>query len=353
MKTWYRLRATRKTAELRLYDEIGAWGVNSKTLLADLDALGAIDTLTVRINSPGGDVFDALAIHNALHRHAARVTVCIDALCASAATLVALAGDEVRMADNALFMIHEPWTVAQGNSADLLKQSDLLDTVAEQIVTIYARKTGWPADEIRELMREETWYTAEQALSIGFIDAIDEPLRLAALIHHHPLYLSHRKDLAMSDPVIPETLDTPIPEPTPEPTPVVPPPTPEPPAAEPLAILRACTAVNEPKLAEALLASGPYTEAQVKARVAQAAVVRAVCAIARVPELADALIAAGADENAAKVATWNALAERSAAHPIDAAPPLPTRTVVTRAQFDAMTPADRAAALKAGLRITD
>lgn len=317
MKTWYRLRAARKTAELLIYEEIGGWGIKSKDLIEKLDALGAITTLTVRINSPGGDVFEALNIHNALTRHSARVTVHIDALCASAATLVALAADEVRMADNGMFMIHEPWTVSMGNSAELLKQSDLLDTVAENVVSIYARKTGLDPAEVRDLMRAETWYTAEQALAAGFIDAIDEPLKLAALISHD---LSHfKKQPVEQSPMTDETTapETPdVPE-TPTPDPI-----PEPEALTAPTIARMCNDAKLAALTPVLLAT-PHTEAQVKTRITQAQAVRQICAAARQPERAEALILEGADETAAKLACWDALIARAKAAPVDNSVPAP------------------------------
>lgn len=321
MKTWYRLRAARTTAELRLYDEIGAWGITSKNLVAELDALGEITTLTVRINSPGGDVFDALAIHNALSRHPARVVVHIDALCASAATLIALAADEVRMADNGMFMIHEPWTVSMGNSAELLKQSDLLDTTAENIVGIYARKTGMDPTELRDLMRAETWYTAEQALAAGFVDAIDEPLKMAALISHNLNQFRNRplEKLPMTDPTpVPETPDTPkLTAPTPPPEPIM-----EPEALAGPTLARMCNDAKLAALTPVLLAT-PHTETQAKARIAQAQGVRQICTVARQPEKAEALILEGATETDAKLACWNALIARAEAAPVDNSVPAP------------------------------
>ena len=350
MKTWYRLRAARQTAELFLYDEIGGWGINSKDLITQLDDLGTITALTVRINSPGGDVFDALAIHNALNRHPARVTVCIDALCASAATLVALAADEVRMADNAMFMIHEPWTVAMGNSADLLKQSDLLDTVAEQIVNIYARKTGAEPTEVRDWMRTETWYTAEQALAAGFIDAIDEPLKLAALIRHPLTAFKHPPETPMAlDAVTPETIA--VPE-TPD-APDVPETPPAPVALDPVIVSQLCLTANEPALIPHLLKAGIKTEGGVRNALASAQAVRKICAIAKTPELADGLIASGASPDQAKLITWNTLAARDEAAPVDPTPPLSSARAATRAQFDALTPAQRRDHLAAGGRVSD
>jgi ATP-dependent Clp protease protease subunit len=361
-KPWFRLRASRKTAELLLYQEIGLGGQSSQELFERLEALGALEQITIRINSPGGDVFEALAIHNTLTRHPARIVVTVDALCASAATLVALAGDEVRMADNALWMIHEPWTVAMGNSADLLKQSDLLDTVAEQIVGIYARRTGLTGEEIRDLMRAETWYTAAQALAAGFVDAIDEPLRMAALIRH-PLNrfqnapeekMTMPIEAALSDLQITERAirlaEVPDPEPTPEPTP-------EPdPAEEPLtpvAIYDLCRAEKEPALARVLLQS-PHTLLQVKERLCDARAVRNICKIARVPEeLADALIQEGAGAAAAKLATWDYLVERDEKTVIDGTPPPDRPKAIRRADFNALNPSQQRETALAGIRIID
>lgn len=355
MKTWYRLRAARKSAELLLYEEIGAFGVSSKYLVAQLESLGEITDLTVRINSPGGDVFDALAIHNALSRHPARVVACIDALCASAATLVALSSDEVRMADNGQFMIHEPWTVAMGNSAELLKQSDLLDTIAQQIVGIYTRKTGADPDTVREWMRAETWYTAEQALAAGFVDVIDEPFRLAALISHSLTQFRNRplEKLPMTDETtVAATPDIPVPapDPTPEPT-QEPAPEPVSDAADQVAISQMCLEQKEPGLIPLLLASR-LNAAQVQARIDTAREIRQICARVHLPELADGLISSGQSAEQAKVITWNALAARSEQNPVDGTPP-DRKTAITRATLETLTPQARAEFFRAGGRVTD
>lgn len=354
MKNWYRLRAARKTAEVLLYEEIGAWGKTAKEFAAELDALGDLKQINVRINSPGGDVFEALAMHGALSRHPAQVTVYIDALCASAATLVALAGDEIHIAESAMWMIHEPWTAAAGNSADLLKQSDLLDTVAAQIVNLYVRKTGESADVIREWMRAETWYTAEQALAAGFVDTIDPPLRMVALATHDlSKFKNHPQppEPTMADDeekTLPD--DAPIPDPTPEPTPEVP----GPEAARPLDIVsisRICNAAREPGLTPILLAT-PHTQEQVEARIAQAAAVRRVCATAKTPELADGLIAAGANETTAMLATWHALADRSDANPVDSTPPTRSASTMPRDQWELLTPLQKRDFARSGGKVS-
>ncbi|MCO5763760.1 MAG: Clp protease ClpP [Chromatiaceae bacterium] len=334
-KPWYRLRATRKTAELLIYSEIGAWGKSVAELLAELDALGDKDTINLRINSPGGDVFEAMAMYNGLARQSAEVIVHIDGLCASAATLVALAGDEVRMADNAMWMIHDPWTALVGNAEDFEKKAGLLDTLADAIVDIYARKTGADPDDIRDWMRAETWYTAEQALAAGFVDVVTEPLKMAALVRHD---LTRFKNCPQenpmaeeqpTEPVTPAADDTPAVEAAPEPEAAAP--AVEAPAVEAapvesrldaVSIARLCNKAGEPLLTPLLLAE-PFTEAQVKARLEQAGKVRQICALARVPDMAADLIASGADEKAAMLATWNALVARSEANPVDGTPAAP------------------------------
>jgi ATP-dependent protease ClpP protease subunit len=330
MKTWYRLRANRKKAELLIYDEIGVWGKSSMDLIHELNGLGEdLTALDVRINSPGGDVFEALAIHNALAHQTAKITTHVDSLCASAATLVALAADEVRMSDNAMWMIHEPWTFAMGNSGDLQKQADVLDTLSEKIVNIYARKTGADAETVREWMQAETWYDAQQALDAGFVDAVDQPLKIAAMVRQHDVhqFANYPRGMKMTqatEPVAPEELTEPAaPAESPAGEAPVLPVVPGPEAASPLdavAVARLCLDAHEPGLTPILLAT-PQTDAQVKARLAQAAAVRRICAAARQPELADRLVAAGLDEAGAMLATWERLVARAEASPVDNTPP--------------------------------
>ena len=337
MKNWYRLRASRTSAELLIYDDIGFWGKTAKTLIAEIEALGPdIARIDLRINSPGGEVFEALAIYNALQRVPSQVITHIDGLCASAATLVALGADEVRMADNAMFMIHEPWTVVSGDSDKLQKKAGVLDALAENIVNIYARKTGAEADTIRQWMRDETWINADEALEAGFIDQIETPLKIAAMIRPHDVVSRFKNCPAEMRKMQSKTPETPTPEtptpetPTPEtPTPETPTPetpTPETPTPETPAPLDAvtlskmCLDAHEPGLTPILLAT-PHTEAQVRARLAQAREVRQICALVRLPEMADGLIAAGADVATAKAATWDTLVARQEANPIDSTPP--------------------------------
>ncbi len=177
--TWYNIAPKGETeAEISIYDSIGGYEINAKQFAEDLKAL-EVETIHLRINSPGGSVIDGNAIFNALARHSAKVITHIDGLAASMASVIAMAGDEIRMADNALLMIHNPWTVSMGDADDLRADADLLDKMRDIILTSYGR-SQYSAEELVDLMDAETWMTAQEALDAGFIDSIETGLRAAA-----------------------------------------------------------------------------------------------------------------------------------------------------------------------------
>jgi ATP-dependent Clp endopeptidase proteolytic subunit ClpP len=165
--------------ELSIYDEIGAFGIGAKEFIAELREYKG-QHVHVRINSPGGEIIDGSAIANALNRHEGGVTVHIDGLAASMASYIAMSGKPTYMSENALLMIHNPWTLAAGEAEDLRKQADLLDTMKSTLVRGYQRKSGMPAEEISRLMDEETWLTALEATALGFVDAIEDGIPAAA-----------------------------------------------------------------------------------------------------------------------------------------------------------------------------
>lgn len=176
-----RIEMKGREATVYLYDIVGEdWfgGVSAKDFVPQLNALDA-DTIHLRINSPGGDVFDARAIATALKNHKANVIAHIDGQAASAATYIALAADEVEMADGGFFMIHNAWTMAMGNAADLTETAALLDKVDATIVADYQRKTGKPAEQIAQWMADTTWFTAQEAVDHGFVDRIMEGQKAA------------------------------------------------------------------------------------------------------------------------------------------------------------------------------
>jgi ATP-dependent Clp protease protease subunit len=173
-------------AELLIYGTIGGDmyddGITARDLKQQLDALGDVATIRVRINSPGGSAFDGVAIYNLLVAHAALVTVTIDGAAISAASLVAMAGDEIEIGHNALLMIHRAATVQFGTAEDMRSTADLLDKLDGTIVATYAARTGLEVDEVAELLKAETWFNADEAVEQGFADRVVEAKQVAAHI---------------------------------------------------------------------------------------------------------------------------------------------------------------------------
>ena len=180
MASWYAIRARGTGAEVAIYDEIGAYGVSAKGFLAELGALPEGTPVDLRLNSPGGSVFDAVAIHNALKRHAGPVTVWIDGIAASAASYIAMAGDEIVMPENAFLMIHDPAGLVMGTAEDMRAMAEALEKVKGSLVSGYAGKSGRTPEEVSALMAAETWFDASDAVAQGFADRLIEPVRIAA-----------------------------------------------------------------------------------------------------------------------------------------------------------------------------
>lgn len=170
-------------AEILIYEDIGdSWfgGVTAKQFSEDLKAVGAVDTIHVRINSAGGDVFTGLAIYRNLVEHKARVIVHIDGFAASIASVIAMAGDEIEISEAAFLMIHDAWAVAIGNADDMRTMAGLLDTTSNSIRDVYCARTGLSASAVDDLMDAETWMTAAEAVEKGFATRMAENLRIAA-----------------------------------------------------------------------------------------------------------------------------------------------------------------------------
>ncbi len=169
---WYEIKAASdEETEILIYDYIG-WPFNDAGDFVRALAAMTAKSITVRINSPGGDVFDALAIFNALKGYSGKIITKIEALAASAASFIALAGKEVQAYQNAMFMIHEPLVYTAGNQYDLREVADILGKVSDNMVDIYAQESNAGKREIRDMMKAETWMTAKEAKEKGFVDTI-------------------------------------------------------------------------------------------------------------------------------------------------------------------------------------
>jgi len=182
MKNWFTItNKSELSAEVCIYEEIGSYGITAKAFLDQIKNVGK-RKITLRINSPGGEVFDGLAIYNRLREHAGGVEVRIDGIAASMASVIAMAGAPVSMAENALLMVHNPSGLCAGNSGDMRELADMLDKVRGSLTSAYERKTGKTTEEIGAMMDAETWMTAQEALAAGFIDEITGELKMAASV---------------------------------------------------------------------------------------------------------------------------------------------------------------------------
>lgn len=172
-------------ATLRLYDPIdswgGYWGVSAKEIAQTLDQLPAdVTEIRLHINSPGGDVFDGIALLNTLRASKARVVAIVDGIAASAASFVAAGVDELIMAPNSELMIHDAWGLCVGNAAEMVAMAELLGHVSDNIASIYAAKAGGTVAEWRDAMQRESWYSADEAVAAGLADRVGDPAADAA-----------------------------------------------------------------------------------------------------------------------------------------------------------------------------
>lgn len=172
---WYRIENSMpgQAPEIFIYDEIGYWGTASNEFVKDLALLADEPKLLINMNSPGGDVFDGIAIYQALLDHPAEITVKVNGLAASIASVIAMAGDRVIMGARSQIMIHEGFTFASGDAATMRKTAAMLDRVSDNIAAVYADRAGGDPVMWRNRMREETWFSAEEAVSAGLADEIE------------------------------------------------------------------------------------------------------------------------------------------------------------------------------------
>lgn len=297
-QTWYTLRASgeaeQRNIEVFVYGEIGAWGVTANQFVQDLRALDdGVSPVVVAFNSIGGDLFDGLAMHNALSRLGERCTGRVDALAASAASVAVCGAHRVVIAANAMLMIHNPWTYAAGDAGDFRKVADVLDQTLEAIIAAYKSKAPDIDDaELRRLVDAETWLTANEAVALGLADEVGDGVKVNACLGRGDALRRFRNAppglLAQLDeqpPAVPDEPSTP-----PEPAPVV--------DAAQLALLitQRCAESGISNLVEPLLKSTQLeSEAVVQAGLTRAKTINDLCVAARLPEFSAEFVAAGLD----------------------------------------------------------
>lgn len=171
-RSWYEIKnAAAPEADVYLYDEIGGWGTTADQFIKDLNGVKS-STINLFVNSPGGDVFDGMAIHAALSRHPATINATVDGLAASSASFIIQAADRIVMSKGSTIMVHEPYGMTIGNATDMAKQAEVLDKMGDNIAEIYAARSGTPAADWRDAMRAESWYKADEAVAAGLADAV-------------------------------------------------------------------------------------------------------------------------------------------------------------------------------------
>lgn len=179
-KEWYKIKNNAsETSDVYLFNDIGTFGITAQSFIDEIKEYDNKE-LNIHINSLGGEVFEGMAIYSIIQRRKAKTTVYIEGIAASIASVIALAADEVIMSENSLLMIHNAWGGTQGDARDMRKQADVLDKITNEIAEVYVKKTKIPYDKVIEMMNEETWLTAKEAVALGFVNSISEPIKVAA-----------------------------------------------------------------------------------------------------------------------------------------------------------------------------
>lgn len=325
-KTWYALQAsgqaTERVIEVFVYGEIGAWGITANQFVQDLRAMDdGVSPVIAAFNSIGGDLFDGLAMHNALSRLGERCTGRIDALAASAASVAVCGAHRVVIAANAMLMIHNPYTYAGGGAEDFRRVADVLDQTLEAIIAAYKAKAPDIDDaELRRMVDAETWLTANEAVALGLADEVGDGIKVKACLgqgavlqrfQHAPVELVAQ-------------LEEP-PEPDPELAPVDPPPVPLVVDSAKLALMitQRCTAAGISNLIEPLLKSTQLeSEEIVLAGLARAKAVNDLCVAARLPEFSAEYVAAGLDSPAVRARLFDKIVTSGKGFEIDNSLPL-------------------------------
>ncbi|WP_122613955.1 head maturation protease, ClpP-related [Pseudomonas viridiflava] len=322
-QNWYRIKAEtlaeQTTIEIYIYGEIGGWGITANQFIQDLKAIDdGVSPIVAAFNTIGGDLFDGLAIHNALNRLGERCTARIDALAASAGSVAACGAHRMVMASNAMLMIHNPWTFTAGDAEDLRKVADVLDQTLEAIIAAYkAKSPDIDEAELRRMVNAETWLTAQEALALGLADEIGNGVEVKACLGQGAAMQRYRQT--------PKALLDQLNAVEPEPDQDDPPTDPEPADASALALMitKACGAAGINNLIEPLIASTKLADhATVQAAITQAKCVRDLCVAARLPELTAEFVTAGLGKEAVQARLFDKLVSSGKGFEIDNSLPL-------------------------------
>ncbi len=218
MRSWFNMQSAGDTAEVMIYDEIGQsfWGeetLSAKDFDAQLKALGPVKNINLRINSPGGVATDGVAMYNMLRNHPATVNVKVDGIAASAASLVAMAGDTIEMPDNTFMLIHRPSTMAWGTDSDLMSAAADLEAMNKSFAATYASRSGQTPEKMMEIMTAGALMTAGDCKEMGLADSVSDPVRMTASYPLRMLPDSARVVFMAALPAEPDPVADPVVEP--------------------------------------------------------------------------------------------------------------------------------------------
>lgn len=324
-KSWYTFQASgeaeQQTIEVFVYGEIGTWGVSANQFVQDLRAMDdGASPVIVAFNSIGGDLFDGLAIHNALSRLGERCTGRIDALAASAASVAVCGAHRVVIAANAMLMIHNPYTFTGGDAEDFRRVADVLDQTLEAIIAAYKSKApDIDEAELRRMVNAETWLTANEAVALGLADEVGDGLKVKACLGQGSVLQRFQHAPADLLAQLDEEPDVEPPEPVdpPEPAPVLDA------AGLALMVTKGCAAAGISNLVEPLLATTRLeSKAVVTAALTNAKTLHGLCVAARLPELTSEFISAGLDESAVRARLFDKLVSSGGGFEINNSLPL-------------------------------
>jgi ATP-dependent protease ClpP protease subunit len=325
-KTWYAVHAsgeaTERVIEVFVYGEIGGWGITANQFVQDLRAMDdGVSPVIAAFNSIGGDLFDGLAMHNALSRLGERCTGRVDALAASAASVAVCGAHRVVIASNAMLMIHNPWTYAAGDAEDFRKVADVLDQTMEAIIAAYkAKAPDIDEVELRRLVANETWLTANEAVALGLADEVGDGVTVKACVGQGAVLQRYQHAPAE----LLAQLDEP-PEADPDSEPDDPPLTPPVVDSAKLALMitQRCAESGISNLIEPLLSSTKLeSEAIVQAGLTRAKAVNDLCVAARLPEFSVEFVAAGLDVAAVRARLFDKIVGSGKGFEIDNSLPL-------------------------------
>lgn len=300
MKTWYAISAKKADApEITVHDAIGAFGVSGAVFDRDVKALGKVPEITVSINSPGGSLFDALAMYSSLRASGAKITTKVVGIAASAASVVFMAGDKRVMPENTMLMVHNCMGPLMGNADEHRDFAEALDQINTSMVTTYVARTGKSEEEIRTLLDNETFLTAAEAKAAGFADEVQPALRVTASFDIEQLPAEVK---ALFAPEVVEAVDT-----TPAPT--------------ALSVDQLVAAAKEMGLeefsADWAVSNTFKTLDELNAVLTQAREVKALCSLVKKPDVAAGFIRASTPLADVRAQLAQALAEKDEATSID------------------------------------